>query len=192
MKKVFAVLFFLLCFSSVGLAQSFEEDMGVPTKINLPEQKKQSLQKETQVPQKQGTTPQKVAPTNQPTGSGAKIRRVYKEGEPQDGPSEIIALRMENFKILRFSSNTSCRMRFIILTNLSQNITSLDVKLSWPQMSTSLSFSDIVPNQSTYVDYALLGDGCYTMDSIPNIEVNRCRVKGMTQEQCSSLIRWLR
>ena len=30
------------------------------------------------------------------------------------------------------------------------------------------------------------------MDRIPNIIVNRCRVKGLSQQDCAAKIRWLR
>ena len=37
-----------------------------------------------------------------------------------------------------------------------------------------------------------MGEGCYSMDKIPNIVVNRCRVSKMSARDCASKIRWLR
>ena len=37
-----------------------------------------------------------------------------------------------------------------------------------------------MPNRPTYVEYALMGKGCYSMDKSPNIVVNRCRGKGIS------------
>ena len=87
---------------------------------------------------------------------------------------------------------STCDVRFFVNTNLNSRLINLDVKLVWPGMTTNLSFVDVPPNSPTYFDYALVGDGCYTMDKMPNIVVNRCRVKGMSSAECASKITWLR
>lgn len=103
-----------------------------------------------------------------------------------------IFLYYDEFKITNYISNTaSCDVRFNILSNLDRKITQLDVKLVWPDMTTTLSFSDVNPNTQTYYNYALIGNGCYKMDMAPNIIVNRCRVKGMTASECASKLIWL-
>ncbi len=103
-----------------------------------------------------------------------------------------IFLFYDQFEITNYiSSAAGCNVRFNILSNLDQKITSLDVKLVWPDMTTTLSFSDVMPNTQTYYNYALIGDGCYNMDKAPNIIVNRCRVKGMTAVECANKIVWL-
>ena len=107
--------------------------------------------------------------------------------------AEKIFIYAENFKISNFLKNTvSCDIRFVVLANLDNKITQLDFKLVWPEMTTTLSFSNIMPNKPTYVDYTLLGDGCYSMDKMPNIVVNRCRVKGMSAVDCANSIVWLK
>ena len=85
-----------------------------------------------------------------------------------------------------------CDVRFVMTTTLDRKLNSLGVKLKWPKMETALSFNDVIPNVDAYVDYTLVGEGCYSMDKIPNIIVNRCRVAKMSQEECAAKIRWLR
>ena len=105
---------------------------------------------------------------------------------------EKIFLFYDNFKITNYKSSTgSCDARFNILSNLDRKISQIDVKLVWPGLTTTLSFSNVSPNTQTYYNYSLLGDGCYKMDMAPNIIVNRCRVKGMTASECASKIVWL-
>jgi len=58
-------------------------------------------------------------------------------------------------------------------------------------MTTTLSFANVAPNTPTAYNYTLMGDGCYTMDKMPNIIVNRCRVKGLSSAQCADKIVWL-
>ena len=103
-----------------------------------------------------------------------------------------IFLYYSNFKIIRSSANgVRCQVRFNVLNGLNVKLTNLSVKLVWPGISTSVSFSNVNPNFENYFDYMLLGEGCYSMDKLPNIIVNRCRVRGMNQDDCASKIRWL-
>ena len=103
-----------------------------------------------------------------------------------------IFLYYDEFKITNYISNTAtCDVRFNILSNLDRKISQLDVKLVWPDMTTTLSFNNVSPNTQTYYNYALIGNGCYNMDIAPNIIVNRCRVKGMTASECANKLIWL-
>lgn len=131
-----------------------------------------------------------------PTTDGSKrggvaINEVDEYGRPRR--SNKIFLYYDNFKISRsISGMTSCDVRFFVNNNLDSRITSLDIKLVWPKLTTAVSFTDVSPNMPTYYDYTLLGDGCYDMDKLPNIVVNRCRVKGMSAAQCAGAITWLK
>ena len=103
-----------------------------------------------------------------------------------------IFLFYDEFKVTNYmTSVATCDVRFNILSNLDRKITQLDVKLVWPDITTTLSFSDVQPNTQTYYNYSLIGNGCYTMDKAPNIVVNRCRVKGMTASECANKLLWL-
>ena len=105
---------------------------------------------------------------------------------------EKIFLFYDKFKVTQYLSDTAtCDVRFNILSNLDQKVNKLDIKLVWPNMTTTLSFADVSPNTQTYYNYSLLGNGCYDMDKAPNIIVNRCRVKGMTAAECANKIVWL-
>ncbi len=103
-----------------------------------------------------------------------------------------IFLFYDDFKISNgMAGYTTCNVRFNIISNLDRKLSQFDIKLVWPKISTTLSFSDIPPNTQTYYNYTLLGEGCYTMDKAPNIVVNRCRAKGMTSAECAAKIKWV-
>ncbi|MBR2299501.1 MAG: hypothetical protein IJ870_02880 [Alphaproteobacteria bacterium] len=111
--------------------------------------------------------------------------------EPQDKDDEYIIIYMRNFNINKtLSGFTNCSMRFFVKSGLSTRISNLSFRLKWPNMETPLSFDNIEPNATLYQDYALLGNGCYQMDKAPNVIVNRCRVKDMSQQTCTSKIHW--
>lgn len=120
------------------------------------------------------------------------IRPVASE-ESQFSDGEHIFLYYDNFSINKtLGGMVRCNVRFIVLTTLNRKLNMLNVKLKWPSMQTALSFNDVAPNVENYFDYTLVGNGCYSMDKIPNIIVNRCRVSKMTQEDCAAKILWLK
>lgn len=119
-----------------------------------------------------------------------QLRFVNGEVVVEDLPK--IMLYMRDFKIDRNINNRpSCSARFYILSSIPEKITNISYRLKWPEIETALSFNDVEPNTPTYFDYTLLGDGCYSMDKAPNIIVNRCRIKGMSQRQCADAIQWM-
>ncbi len=130
-----------------------------------------------------------------PTEDGSKrggmaVVEINEEGRSRR--AEKIFLYYEDFRMSSYLSNSAaCDVRFIVLTNLDRKLVSLDVKLVWPGMTTALSFSNVEPNTPTYLDYTLMGNGCYNMDQMPNIVVNRCRVRGMNSAECADKIVWL-
>lgn len=122
---------------------------------------------------------------------GAAVVELDKDGNSRR--AEKIFLYYDNFNISGYLNNSpSCDVRFFVLTNLNKKLIQLDVKLVWPDLTTALSFSDIAPNTPTYIDYTLMGKGCYNMDKMPNIVVNRCRVRGMSSVDCANKIIWLK
>ncbi len=130
-----------------------------------------------------------------PTEDGSKrggmaVVEINEEGRSRR--ADKIFLYYEDFRMSSYLSNSAaCDVRFIVLTNLDRKLVSLDVKLVWPGMTTALSFSNVEPNTPTYLDYTLMGNGCYNMDQMPNIVVNRCRVRGMNSAECADKIVWL-
>lgn len=133
---------------------------------------------------------------DRPTTDGAPRGRVaiYKLDE-QGKRQEVSQIFMyyDNFRISRsIGGMTTCDVRFYVNTNLNSRLISLDTKLVWPGLTTAVSFVNVEPNTPTYLDYTLMGDGCYSLDKMPNIIVNRCRVRGLTAADCARKITWLK
>ena len=129
----------------------------------------------------------------QPYRRYSTVGNVTVETTEENPEDELIMLYMKNFSIYRTpSGKVRCSARFAVLTTLPARLVNLSYRLKWPNMETTLSFNDVDPGIENHFDYALLGDGCYNMDKQPNIVVNRCRAKGMTQRQCAAKIRWIR
>lgn len=105
---------------------------------------------------------------------------------------ELIMMYMKDFKIYRSpSGQTRCSVQFALVTTLPVKLSNISYRLQWPKMDTVLSFSNVEPQVENHFNYSLLGDGCYSMDRSPNIVINRCRVKGMSQRACAAKVRWI-
>lgn len=146
-------------------------------------------------PQPQGQDKTNLQNAPKDRGRTTSIQRIYKPGEKPDPKEDnsLIFLMSDQFKLNRsMGGRVSCDIRFIVLTKLTEKLSNLSVRLKWPKIGTTLSFYDVTPNVATSFNYTLIGDGCYTMDKAPNIVVNRCRVKGLSQAQCAKKIRWLK
>ena len=102
-----------------------------------------------------------------------------------------ILVYYDNYQIHRgFDKMVKCTIRVYVLNDFKEKITSLGFKLKWPDISTSVEMSQLKPGVSTYTDLMLLGEGCLHLDKTPTIEVNRCRVRGISQETCADAIKW--
>ena len=138
--------------------------------------------------------PRKLRPTLDGVKRGTtSIYPIAYNGAQKAEDEPLVFLFYSNFSVNKLLSGTvTCNVRFQIITTLDRKLTNLSVRLRWPEIETALSFTDVPPNQMVHHDYTLIGDGCYSMDKIPNIIVNRCRVKGLSQTDCASKIRWLK
>lgn len=119
-----------------------------------------------------------------------KFRFVGDEIVFEDKPA--IILYMKNFRISKdIRGLPNCSMDFYILSSAKEKITAINYQLKWPNMHTVVTFEDVLPQTPTYVSYTLLGEGCRDMDQVPNIIVNRCRIKGMSSRECADAIQWM-
>ena len=138
----------------------------------------------------------KVRQIDRPTLDGVKRGRTSVVPLIRDGKTTAegyIYLFYSDFSLHKMMSGSMmCDVKFQILTTFDRKLNSLAIRLKWPNMETPLTFIDVNPNQKYHMTYSLMGDGCYSMDKIPNVIVNRCRIKGMTQEECAQRVRWIK
>lgn len=109
----------------------------------------------------------------------------------QEDKDRMILIYYDDYKVSKgMDKIVRCSMRMYVLNDLETKISNIGFKLIWPGISTSLQMQQVNPGVSSYTDIMLLGDGCFTMDKTPTVEVNRCRVKGLTEEQCAAKVKW--
>ncbi len=119
-------------------------------------------------------------------------RSIYFSPEDDKRDQELIMMYMKDFRVYRSpSGQTRCSAQFALVTTLPAKLSNISYRLQWPNMDTVLTFSNVMPEVENHYNYSLLGDGCYSMDRSPNIIINRCRVKGLSQQACASKVRWI-
>ncbi|MBR3501944.1 MAG: hypothetical protein IKO06_03460 [Alphaproteobacteria bacterium] len=102
-----------------------------------------------------------------------------------------ILVYYDNYQVHRgLDEYVRCSIRVYVLNDLRDKISSIGFKLYWPEISTAIQMNQLNPGVRTYKDIMLMGDGCFALDTTPTIEVNRCRVKGMSQDKCADAVRW--
>ena len=106
----------------------------------------------------------------------------------EDEEKEAIYIYYKDFKMVRGIGRIACDVRFVLVTKLSETLSSISMRLVWPNLATKLTFDRVKPGEENYYDYRFYGDGCYSMDKLPNVTVNRCRLKGRSQKDCASLV----
>lgn len=117
-----------------------------------------------------------------------RILKITEKGYKLDD-SEAIYLYYNDFKINHMAGGAiSCDVRFVLRTALADKLSNISMRLVWPDMETSLTFDDVDPGVPTYYDYRLYGEGCYSMDKLPNVVINRCRLKDHSQKECAALL----
>ncbi len=164
-----------------------ETPQEAPASARTPEQPKSPIEQKVQVQGGLGNVQIKRVMPASSVATGA----TNTSKDDDDDDDEYIIIYMRNFKVGKtLSGFTNCSMRFFVMSTLRTPISNVSFRLKWPNMETPLSFDNVEPNVALYQDYALLGNGCYQMDKAPNVIVNRCRVKDMTQQACASKIHW--
>lgn len=210
MNKIIASVFCLVLFSGVAGAQSFAP--GTKAAANAQQQVAPSadLNKKANIEPKENKTAEKndeilINSVEKRFGDPVTEEKKYDntygkvahfrvvDGKVVFSDVRNILVYYEDYKVERgMDGIVRCSMRIYVLNDLKERINSLGIKLKWPDISTNVQMSRVNPGVRTYMDVMLLGEGCLSMDKTPTIEVNRCRVKGMSEDKCADAIRWFK
>ena len=215
MQKMFLTIILSIVLAFSAQAQVFDADSDMPqeeiSRDNLSPKEKKALQEfeasgemekikaessdspfipaETKI--ENDEEPEKVYDNS--VGKILEFKVVNGKIQYADPKDRKILIYMENFKVERGMDGIArCSMRIYVLNDLTERINTFGFRLIWPEISTALQMKKVNPGVRTYNDIMLLGNGCFTMDKTPTVEVNRCRVKGKTQEQCASAVHWFK
>lgn len=185
------------------VATKSKAQAAAPVKVNKPSNVVQSAPRASAVSssgassvakktQQKSTPAKKYKDTREKNNSGKFIVRFVGDKVIIDEEPAIF-LYMTDFKISNnMQGYPQCSMKFFVNNTTNKKITNISYRLRWEDMETGVAFDNVEPNQPNFIAYTLLGKGCYNMDKAPNIVVNRCRIKGMSQKQCADIISWVK
>ena len=138
----------------------------------------------------------RVLPKKITFGAGAQNvqkKPVAEKHETYRSDNGKIEIYMQDFKISQgLSGILSCMMKVYVRSTLATPVSNISFRLKWPELEAPLSFDNIEPERAVFQVHAFAGKLCYTLDRTPNIIVNRCRVKGMSQQECAGHIEWVK
>lgn len=208
-SRLFAKLSVCLCCLPLAVfAQTLSFDAEEDTASNVPAvQTRQQVQsgqqkvvfKKAQSPsennqQNQGAyfkAPQKNV--NTPDSQNVQIKPVSNGYSEQTANKGAIKIYMRQFKVSQsLSGFVTCSMKLYVQSTLPNPISNLSFRLKWPTLETPVSFDDIPANATVNHGHSFVGNVCYSLDAVPNIIVNRCRVKNMSQQECANAIEWIK
>ena len=120
------------------------------------------------------------------------INKTEKNKEQKKKVSRIL-MYYKNFKIdITPSGRVMCDFDLVIHNSTPNKINTLNAQFVWPSIKTNASFYDVPARSERYLSLTLMGNGCYSMDKAPNIVLNHCRIKGMSEKECASAIHWVK
>jgi len=125
--------------------------------------------------------------------SNVQTKPVAEKHEVYRSDNGKIEIYMQDFRISKgLSGILSCMMKIYVRSTLAMPVSNISFRLKWPELEAPLSFDNIETEKPVFQMHAFAGKLCYTLDRTPNIIVNRCRVKGMSQQECAKHIEWVK
>lgn len=124
---------------------------------------------------------------------GSVVTFRMKDGklEIDDNTERKILVWYEDYKLIKgMDGIVRCSIRVYVFNDMVKRISNLGFKIIWPDIRAGINMTKVNPGVRTYIDTMLLGEGCFKMDTTPVIEVNRCRVRGMSEEKCADAVHW--
>ncbi|MBQ7633430.1 MAG: hypothetical protein IJS88_04885 [Alphaproteobacteria bacterium] len=207
--RLVGLLFAILCCVAVNAsAQSFSSSSGIVAESalhnqptvkknevsNTPTAAKSDNQMQNAVVNISGEKDQKSEPTYDNTFGKVVSFKIVKGKVVFDKDDERkILISYDNYSVSKgMDGVVRCKMRVYVLNDMTERLNSLGFKLIWPEINTSINLVKVNPGVRTYRDIMLLGEGCFSMDKNPTIEVNRCRVIGKSEEECANAVKWFK
>lgn len=85
---------------------------------------------------------------------------------------------------------TMCSFGVTLRSTLDKDIRMLALKLAFPLQDYAFIYRDVKANGVDEKFIRGIGDICYNLSEAPDIEINRCRIVGSNEDECSKRIRW--
>lgn len=109
---------------------------------------------------------------------------------PLDGDI-YLSLVNGSFKIFKnLSGKTQCRFSVRLKSEVSREINTIALSLSYPKRSFAYIFRRVPPKGEIIETITTRGDICYNLSGAPDIHINKCMIKNTSNQDCVSHIKW--
>lgn len=114
---------------------------------------------------------------------------------PQELPpltgNMVIGLKKGSFTIFRdISGRTKCSFIVTLKSNLDREVRLLGLNLVFPHRTFAYVFRKIPANGSQDRKITTMGDICYNLVGVPDINIHSCKIRGVLGSECAQRITW--
>ena len=96
-----------------------------------------------------------------------------------------------SFKIFKnLAGKIRCRFSVRLKSDIDREIDIIALSLSYPKRSFAFIFRDATPKGELIETITTGGDICYDLSGAPDININKCRIKNTSNQDCAAHIKW--
>lgn len=123
-------------------------------------------------------------------------RETKEEKQPK---SQLIALENDvylsivagSYKVFQsLAGITKCSFSVKLRSEINRQINMIALSLKYPDRSFAFIFRDIPEKGEQIKNITTVGDICYNLGGIPDISINKCKIKSASGDDCAKHIKW--
>lgn len=103
----------------------------------------------------------------------------------------FIGVSQGSFKLFKdMMGRTKCSFGVTLKSTLNKDLRVLALRLVYKHGAYAFIFTKVKAGKSDEHFITTMGDICYNLEGIPDIEINRCRIIGAREDDCMQRLKW--
>lgn len=102
-----------------------------------------------------------------------------------------IGISKGSFKLFKdILGKTKCAFGVTLKSTLNKEIKNFSLRFIYPNEAFAFIYRDIKPGGSDEMFITTSGDICYNLSVVPDIDINKCRIYGASEQECGRRLIW--
>lgn len=103
----------------------------------------------------------------------------------------LIGITKNSFSIYQNAFNEpACKFTVTVKSNLNRDINLMAMNLIFTKGAFAFIFRDIEAGESSTHQIRTMGDICYNIAGVPDIDIHKCKIVGASSKECSERMEW--
>lgn len=116
---------------------------------------------------------------------------VTKEPLPPLEGNMYIGITQNSFSIYQNAfKEPACRFTVTLKSNMNRDINTLALNLLYTKSAFAFIFRDVKAGESKTEPIRTMGDICYNLSGVPDIDIHKCKIVGAESKECAQRIEW--